>query len=87
LGCSPNTETKLEHKKRAPFHESGFLPTEHKRRLSSALVPEIHVKNYRLLGFFLLTDTYRIEMTHTAAGNFIATPAKLYIPLPENHSA
>ena len=41
----------------APFHEWRFLSREHKRRLLSAVVPEIHVDSYDVNGLSLLTDT------------------------------
>lgn len=41
----------------APFHEWRFLSREHKRRLLSAVVPEIHVDSYDIKGISLLTDT------------------------------
>ena len=52
----------------APFQEWKFLSRKHKRSLLTALVPEIYVNDYKVLGVSLLSDGDRCnESTRSRA--------------------
>jgi DNA invertase Pin-like site-specific DNA recombinase len=54
----------------APFYEWGFLTRSAKRRLLRALVPEIHVEDYRVAGITMLGEpVHRYEISHTGRGS------------------
>jgi site-specific DNA recombinase len=53
-----------------PFHEWEFLSMEDRRGLLEAVIPEIHVQDYKVVGLSLLTDSInRNEMTRTGRGS------------------
>ncbi len=54
----------------APFYEWRFLSRLQKRRFLQAIVPEIHVRDYRAVGLSLLADTLcQNEETRTGRGS------------------
>jgi hypothetical protein len=51
----------------SPFLEWKFLVRKHKRALLQAITPEIHVRDYRVVGMSLITERLRHdEVNHTA---------------------
>ena len=67
---SGQSSTQLSSEKLAdafgPFHEWEFLSMEDRRRLLQSIVPEIHVRDYEVVGLSLLADSVsRNEMTRT----------------------
>lgn len=66
----------LTHKSLAealsPFYEWEFLTRDDKRQLLSAIVPSIHVSDYRVSGLTVLCGN---ENTRTAAAYFVAIPS------------
>jgi hypothetical protein len=59
----------------APFFEWEFLDRSDKRRLLAAIVPEIHVANYKVAGISVLAGPLRRnEVTHTGMGSLRLAP-------------
>jgi len=55
----------------SPFVEWDTLTTPKKRRLLQATVPEIHVRDYQVIGLSLLTPAIRRnDLTHTGRGSW-----------------
>jgi DNA invertase Pin-like site-specific DNA recombinase len=52
-----------------PFHEWEFLTRADKRHLLQAVVPEIHVRDYRVVGLSLISDLHDNEMTRMGKGS------------------
>ena len=63
-----------------PLMDWEFLSGVEKRLLLQTLIPEIHIENYGVTKL-LVPNGHRDEITHTAAGYFIATPKKVYISI------
>ncbi|MFB3924162.1 MAG: recombinase family protein [Terriglobia bacterium] len=54
----------------SPFHEWEFLSQAQKRRLLEALVPEIHIRDYEVVGLVIVSDAAcRNEMNRTGRGS------------------
>ncbi|MCZ6489322.1 MAG: zinc ribbon domain-containing protein [Acidobacteria bacterium] len=67
----------------APFQEWKFLSRKHKRRLLTALVPEIYVNDYRVLGVTLLSDGDRCnENTRSPADISTTLRMNVFARLP-----
>jgi DNA invertase Pin-like site-specific DNA recombinase len=55
----------------APFHEWEYLTRADKRRLLQAIIPEIHLQNYRVTKLALLVqEPHRDEINHTDKGSW-----------------
>jgi DNA invertase Pin-like site-specific DNA recombinase len=48
-----------------PFHEWEFLTRSDKRHLLQTIMPEIHVRDHRVVGLSLISDLHDNEITHT----------------------
>jgi hypothetical protein len=60
-----------------PFVEWNFLARQDKRVLMQDVTPEIHVRDYRVVGISLIMgEVRRDDVNHMAAGCFVATHSR-----------
>jgi DNA invertase Pin-like site-specific DNA recombinase len=52
-----------------PLYEWKFLTRADKRHILQAVVPEIHVRDHKVVGLSLISDLHDNEMTHTGRGS------------------
>jgi hypothetical protein len=65
----------------APLGEWEYWTRDQKRSVLSALVPDIRVADYEVESLGLNPSAFSNNGTRTAAGYFITTPQKVYLPV------